>query len=100
MSKKREDAEPGGRWGKLFTYMSANLSNLYHYAQRDYESMVEIRFKHRGGGDWLVIAKRDELEGTPEVLFAQGYDFIGAVLALDNALNAGNWKKDKPWKPG
>ena len=64
-----------------------------------YDDFSELRIKARDDGTVLGIAKGYDSNGGPVVCFGVGYDGVAALLALDRAINGGNWRVDKPWSP-
>lgn len=95
----RSKNELKGNFEVVHQTVSTALRGLYVWAELDREDAIEVRFKHRGGGDWLAIVKRYGDDGGPQVLFAQAYDFVGALIASARALEIGQWKVDKPYEP-
>lgn len=65
----------------------------------DEEDFLELRFKLRDDSTTLAIAKGFDGSGGPVVCFAQGYGVIGALMAIDAAIQGNNWREDKPWRP-
>lgn len=65
----------------------------------DEDSFRELRFKARDDGTTLAIAKGYDSDGSPVVCFGSGYGLVGAFMAIDAAMQGGNWKVDKPWQP-
>lgn len=96
---RTEDDALSGLYGKAHNLVSVDLRDLYVFAELRKDDAIELRFKHRGGGDWLVIAKRYDGDGKPEVLFSQAYDFVGALIAVSRGLAAGKWREDRPYEP-
>lgn len=86
-------------YSQVHSAVATVLRDLYVFAELRNEDAIELKFKHRGGGDWLVIAKRYSEDGKPEVLFSQAYDFVGALIAVSRGLGVGKWKEDRPWNP-
>lgn len=85
---------------KVMMALASSCSNLFGAVMRGVDDIDEVRFKHRGGGEWLVVMKRVNHAGEPEVLFASAFDFVSALFAANAALAKGSWRVDKPWKPG
>lgn len=65
----------------------------------DEERFQELRFKRRDDGTTLAIAKGYGPDGGPVVCFGAGYGLLGSLLAVDRAIQGGNWRVDKPWSP-
>lgn len=64
-----------------------------------YESekpVVQITFKCKADGSWLVILKRDTSDGA-EVLFSGGEDFLESVIRVGEKVAKGQWKEETPW---
>ena len=78
---------------------ATRLSNVYHWGSTNEADATEVRLRCRGESDWLAVAKRVGDDGGPEVVFANGFDFVSCWLALNASMAADQWKVDKPWKP-
>jgi len=100
MSKRIQQLPAGFRNSTLLEIhyaVSEQLPQLYHYlavATADFEGL-QVKTKEEGV---LVIAKRVNPDGKPEVLFCSGYDALSALVDLERALAAGKWREDKPWQ--
>jgi len=88
-----------GVFERVHEVVAVDLRNLYTFAEVHREDAVEVRLKHRGGGDWLVIVKRVGSDGAPQVLFTQAYDFVSALVSVDRGLEVGQWREDRPYVP-
>lgn len=59
----------------------------------------EVRLKLRADGTVLAIVKRYGEDGGPLVCFGSGYGVAGALMGVEGAIAANQWKVDKPWRP-
>lgn len=57
----------------------------------------ELRLKRRDDGSTLAIAKGYGPDGGEVVCFGSGYGVVGALMAIDAAIQGGAWRVDKPW---
>lgn len=69
-----------------------NFTALFQSGGAEFNS---VRIQFRGVYDFLAVCKRWGPDGTPEVIFGSGPDFVGAVLGLEAALEQGAWRPDK-----
>jgi len=68
------------------------LSSLVSEGGSEFNS---VRIQYRGQYDYMAVCKRWGPDGTPEVIFGSGSDFIGCILGLEAALDKGAWRPDK-----
>lgn len=73
------------------------LQQLHAVLVRAAEDCVGLNVKHRDSGDWIAVLRRFGPDGTPQVAFGSGVDFIGALMGLEGSLAANRWREDKPW---
>lgn len=59
------------------------------------DGIISLKVSYRGENDWLAIAKRYGEDGTIDVCFGSGLDYVGAILGLDRALDNDKWRPDK-----
>ena len=101
MNAKRQQLPAGFRNNtlvELHIVVSERLPQVYSFLVNQSADFEGLTVKPKDGGV-LVIAKRVNGDGKPEVMFCGGYDTLAALADLDRALAAGNWKEDKPWVP-
>lgn len=81
--------------GPLFAALAKSCPNLAEQVSKDATDFNSIRIQYRGVYDWLAVCKRWGEDGSPEVIFGSGPDFVGAILGLEAALDKGAWRPDK-----
>lgn len=96
MARKLKNTTLAERWVGLGEDIRGRVPHL-NGVLVDEESFIEIRVKVRPDGTCLAILKRFGADGTPMVCFGSGYGVIGAFIAIDGTVQAGNWKVEKPW---
>jgi len=94
-----ERARNATGYERLCAMIGEQASNLYSWGMKHDDTAIEVRFKCRGSGDWLGIAKRYDADGKPQVLFGSAFDFVSCVLAVSASMSANKWREDKPWSP-
>lgn len=60
---------------------------------------ISVKCTWRGESDFLAIAKRYGDDGTVQVLFGSGTDYVTAFIGLEQAFDADKWRRDK-WANG
>lgn len=97
MSQKKSKETANQRWLTLVSQFQLNFPHIASYLFEE-EEFRELRIKVMSDGVRLAIAKRFGSDGGPEVCFGSGYDPMLALMALDAAIQGGNWRFDKPWQ--
>ena len=101
---KQEEVAKGHTGRRAFEHVHETwaiyLPNIYSFAVKREEDAYEIRFRCRGPGDWIGIAKRTGSDGQAEVLFGTAFDFVSCVLAVNAAMSGDRWRDDRPWDGG
>lgn len=57
--------------------------------------LISLKVGYRGQHDFLAVAKRYADDGTIQVCFGSGPDFVGALLGLENSIDHDKWRPDK-----
>ena len=100
--QKKWKKSPDERRIELHNQLGQTLDTVTPKLLEDiYESVtpiVQLTFRQKYDGSWLVIAKRDTSRGY-EVLFSGGEDFLECFIRLDQKLKKGGWKEDTPYNP-
>lgn len=76
--------------------LEGTVSHLYKVLT-DANEFRALRIYVRGDGSYLAIVKGYDGDGAEVICFGQGTDAVTALLAVDGAIAAGNWRVDKPW---
>jgi len=98
MSKNASKDSRVDRWLQLESYLKLNIPHVIAWCNR-VDEFNELRFKSRDDGTVLAIAKGYGSDGSPVVLFGSGYSYTLALVAIDSAIQGGEWRLDKPWSP-
>lgn len=98
MPRKSRTNTKQEKWNRIVEFFRGELPHLGAWWD-DYDAFSEIRLKARDDGTVLAIAKGYDSGGGPVVCFGVGYDALAALLAVNDTMNANNWRVDKPW-PG
>lgn len=77
--------------------LNRSCPQLYSLLARNSEDFISISLRHRGPNDFTAVLKRFGSDGQSEVLFSNGSDFVGALLAMEGSMHAGRWRLDVPW---
>lgn len=96
MAKKRRGGSSSERWIEFSEKIRAEVPHLSAWFEKE-EDFVELRLKMRDDNTVLAIAKGFGPDGGPVVCFGSGYGVVGAMMAVDSAIQGGRWKYDKPW---
>lgn len=99
MSKKSKQTRQVDRWMTLTEKMRVDYPHIASWLE-DEHSFRELRLKARDDETTIAVAKAYGADGGPVVCFGVGYGPILALMALDAAIQGGNWRVDKPWQPG
>lgn len=97
--KKTGSMLSGERFAKLGTQLKEGLPHLWPVLA-DEESFLGLNVKLMDDGTCLAIVKQYSSDGTPMVCFGGGYSYVGALMAVDAAIQGNRWRVDKPWQPG
>lgn len=85
----------------LLDGFAIGCSNVYAYLlgvhSNDFRGMS---VKVSDGGYILLVFKRVNGDGLPQVVFAGGDDIVDALRELDRNIATDKWKEEKPWSPG
>jgi hypothetical protein len=57
---------------------------------------VRLVLRQRGEHDWVSVLSAYDDAGAPVVCFGSGFDAVAALLGLEGAVAAGNWRPDRP----
>jgi hypothetical protein len=87
------------RFVELHDYIKDALPHLYGFLT-DEDDFVGLSIKRKADGTFLSLAKGFDSDGGPVVCFGTGYGAIGCLFGIDSTIQAGNWRKDKPWNGG
>lgn len=98
MVKKSKGSSPQDRWLENCAQMKGAFPHASAWWTQE-DEFRELRFKARDDGTTLAIAKGFDSGGGETVCFGSGYGLVGAMMAVDAAIQGGNWRVDKPWKP-
>jgi hypothetical protein len=83
----------------VLTQALGNLTAVMGESAR-YEP-VRVMVKRRGDGDWIaVLSVYDPDDESGRVAFGVGFDWVGAVVALNAAVAGDNFKVEKPYNNG
>lgn len=93
MSKKNTGVES---YNSLHDAVHHSTPHLYAWFS-DEEDFRELRIQHKPDGSCLAIAKGYGSDGGPIVCFGVGYGMLGAFIAVDRTIQAGNWREDPPY---
>lgn len=90
-----------GKQMELDALLLKCVPGVQHYLiGKDREDFRGMTLKVADSGNALLIFKRVSADGTPEVVFGNGDDFLDALWEVNKAISTNKWKVDKPWKGG
>jgi hypothetical protein len=96
---KKQQNRQIDRWTSSVKYLQGKMPHLMSFLL-DNDDFSELRIKARDDGSVLAIAKGYDDAGSPVVSFGVGYDAILALMAIDQTIQGGHWRIDKPWDKG
>lgn len=77
------------------------VPGVQHYLiGKDREDFRGLTLKVADSGFALLVFKRVSGDGTPEVIFGSGDDFLEALWDVNRSIALDRWKVDKPFRGG
>jgi len=76
--------------------LAQQLPSLYRVLVVNRGDFDRLTVYQRSQDDILAVLKRVSADGSPEVCFGNGFDFVAALVGLEGSLKAGKWRADKP----
>jgi len=96
MAVKNGKPSEEGAFRLVSEALAGQLPSLYRVLVVNRSDFERLTVYQRSENDILAVLKRISDDGSPQVCFGNGFDFVAALVGLEGALRAGKWRADRP----